>query len=217
MAEFDIWTPSNPKPPRSQVTDATRIAKAFGYRYTFELRKLGMGTIMRHTLTRNPEEMSQDESARVSITPTLGGAYVQDFGQGLIPITLSGTTGYRKRTTSEGLLTDGFQEFLIFRTRIYRDFIRSNDPDLQLFWYNWEDDEYYQIQPQNFRLQRSKSQPLLYRYEFRFTCIEQITSGITTFKKALQDAVTDPATGAIRSSVDRTLSIMGDYLAKQFK
>lgn len=155
-----------------EVKPSTHAARQY-YRQTFDMHK-GSKSIYRHTLIVNPDDLNQEEPARVQITPTLGGAYVTDFGSGLPTVTITGTTGYSRRTTAEGADTDGREAFLTFRQKIYRHFVATQDPKLSLYWYNWEDDEYYEIQPQSFRLQRNKSEPLLYRYEFRFTCLRRL-------------------------------------------
>jgi hypothetical protein len=153
------------------VKKTTREAKKF-YHHTFEIKRHGRSK-HRHTLLVNPEDISQNEPTRMSVTQTLGGAYVVDFGQGLIEVSISGTTGYKARYNSEGEYVDGFEEFINFRENIYRDFIQNSDNGMEMFWYNWEDDEYYQIQPKSFRLMRNKQAPLLYRYEFQFICLAE--------------------------------------------
>lgn len=140
------------------------------YHQTFEVRK-GSVTITRHTLLLNPQSLSQAEQSRSSVTQTLGGAYVTDFGSALPQVTIGGTTGYKQRYNDDAELRDGYEEFIHFRNEVYRKFVETNDPDYTMFWYNWEDEEYYQIQPTSFRLQKSVSEALLYRYEFAFTCL----------------------------------------------
>lgn len=145
------------------------------YHHTFEIKK-NSKTIMRHTLLQNPQNITQAEQARTSVTQTIGGAYILDYGAGLPTVTLSGTTGYKRRVNEDGQKRDGYQEFIHFRNEIYRKFVETNDPDYELYWYNWEDKDYWSIQPTVFRLQRSVSEPLLYRYEFGFTCLARIMS-----------------------------------------
>lgn len=153
----------------SLVSSKTAVLKQ-NYHHTFELRKDNK-VVARHTLLLNPQNLSQTEQARVNVTQTLGGSYVTDFGAGLPTVTISGTTGYRSRYNADRERRDGYEEFVHFRNEIYRKFIQTNDPSYQLFWYNWEDEEYWNIQPTNFILQRSVSEPLLYRYTFNFTCL----------------------------------------------
>jgi hypothetical protein len=189
------------------VKSSTVKAKRF-YRQTFEMKVAGIGSELLHTLLVNPEDMQVDEPARVTVTQTLGGAFVTDFGQGLPTVTISGTTGYKKRTNAEGRETDGFEEFKNFRDRIYRGFISENDPKLSLYWYNWEDDEYYQIQPTNFRLMRNKAEPLLYRYEFRFTCIRKLRGS----KREVADDLIDPRTDRVWVSMATSTSNISEFL-----
>lgn len=160
------------------VTDKTLHEKQCR-RLTFEITKNG-SVIRSHTLTINPEELTQREPARTEIIQTIGGAYVEDWGAGLIEFTIRGTTGYRKRNI-EGRETDGFQEFKNLRSDIYRYFLnpegaskRDSKDSYALNFYNWEDGEYYQIHPKNFQLNRSKQRPLLYTYDFSFVCLRPL-------------------------------------------
>ena len=189
------------------VKDLTLRAKKM-YRQTFEMKKEGVGSILIHTLLVNPEDMQMEEPARANVTQTLGGAYVMDFGQGLFTVTLSGITGYRKRVNTEGKLMDGFEEFITFRNKIYRDFIAKNDPKLSLYWYNWEDGEFYQIQPLSFRLMRNKSEPLLYRYEFRFVCIKKLVN----VKLRPSDSLSDPNPTVVWGAIMNRTSMISEFL-----
>lgn len=149
-----------------KITQATATLKKT-YHHTFEIKKKGK-TVFRHTLLLNPQNLSQNEPSRSSVTYTMGGAYVVDFGSGLPDIVISGTTGYSLRVNDDREARDGFEEFIHFR-QLYRNYVETNDPDYIMLWYNWEDEEYYTIQPKYFRLQRSVSEPNLYRYELSFT------------------------------------------------
>lgn len=157
------------------ILDSTKQLKK-KYRQTFEIRKNDK-VISRHTLLLNPEDQSVQEPSKSSVTQTLGGAYVVDFGRGLPQVTMNGITGYKARENDDGIVRDGYTEYVHFRDEIYRKFITENDPAYSMRWYNWEDEEYYEIQPTLFRLQRNKQQPLLYRYEFQFTCLREVGAG----------------------------------------
>lgn len=166
------------------------------YHQTFELRTNGQ-VAYRHTLLVNPEDMSQSEPARVNVMQTLGGAYVDDFGAGLRQVTISGITGFKARVNKEGSYVDGYEEFTNFRRKIYRNFIETNSPGMELYWYNWEDGEFYQVQPMSFRLQRNARQPLLYRYEFQFTCIRKRGAPFTLFDPLLSGVNFPSLTGML--------------------
>lgn len=187
----------------------TTYAQKAVYHQTFELQQRGV-TISRHTLLVNPEDMSQAEPARVNVMQTLGGAYVDDFGAGLPQITISGITGYKARFNTEGLYVDGYEEFVNFRRNIYRNFIESNNPNMSLIWYNWEDNEFYQVQPTNFRLQRNARQPLLYRYEFQFICIGRRGTVFGIFDKLLSS----PSVQVIGSLIAGGRAKLGSNLLK---
>jgi len=161
------------------VSNATARLKK-NYHQTFEVHGSDNKVVVRHTLLLNPQSLTQAEQAKTSVTQTLGGVYVTDFGEGLQQITISGTTGYKQRYNDDGEFRDGYEEFKHFRNEVYRKFVKTNDPDYMMFWYNWEDEEYYRIQPTAFRLQRSVSEPLLYRYEFSFTCLNEAVAGYTS-------------------------------------
>jgi hypothetical protein len=195
------------------VKDTTLAKKRF-YRHSFELRVDGYGTVNFHTLLINPEDFSMDEPTRASVTQTLGGAFVTDFGQGLPSVVISGTTGYRKQTNAEGQTVDGFEEFMNFRQGVYRSFISASEDNekMHLFWYNWEDEEFYEIQPMSFRLQRNKSEPLLYRYEFRFTCIRKIGDK----KSQLDNEVRNPDTKEVHAFIATSTSSLSEFLKKAF-
>lgn len=156
------------------------------------------------TFSIKPEELMQDEPARVNVIKTLGGAYVEEWGRGSITMTIRGTTGYKERIGNNGM-TDGFQEFKELRNDIYRYFLEPNGTMKQylketydLMFYNWEDQEFYYIVPNKFSLLRSKNKPLLYQYDFSFTCIKPI---IQSVKDSSDGATTESNIPAINTSM----------------
>lgn len=153
----------------------THAKRAF-YRQTFEVKDKGV-SVYKHTLLVNPQDMSIAEPARINAQQTLGGAYVAHFGQGLHQISINGLTGYNARHNAEGKMMDGYTEIQEFRNKIYRDFLTKPSSQLELFWYNWEDEEYYKVVPTSFRLMRNKAEPLLYRYELQMIALEPVGAG----------------------------------------
>ncbi|WAB24963.1 hypothetical protein M3_0012 [Lysinibacillus phage vB_LfM_LysYB1] len=114
----------------------------------------------------NPEEYTQDEPVRSTITQTKAGAWVDKFGAGLPQIFMRGTTGFK----------NGFEKFKELRgfLRKYND---STTPGLEitkeLIFHNFTDGESWIVDtdPSGFKLFRSKSNPLMYMYEIRLTCL----------------------------------------------
>lgn len=124
----------------------------------------------------NPESYVQSEPGRVTVTQTKGGAFVEFFGRALVEITLSGTTGFKNGTSNA---ENGYTKF-----KALRDIIKSvydnitdgkeiSDSDLLKF-YNFTDNEYYYTVPDKFELSRSKSQPLLYKYNIHLYAIRRL-------------------------------------------
>ena len=194
----------------SLVKPTTALLKSF-YHMTFEAQTAQFGTV-RHTLLVNPDSFDMPEPARVGVEQTLGGAYIADFGAGIPTVTISGVTGYKARYSTEGLYVDGFEEFILFRKNCYRDFINSRSPDDKLFWYNWEDNESYQIQPLDFKLQRSARQPTLYRYEYRFICLRPRGAPFAIFDSIMTDPsmqLVGSFLGGSKSQFLKALTLLG--------
>jgi hypothetical protein len=145
---------------------------------TFQIVKNKSTIVESFTLPVGPEELIHDETARAEVTKTLGGAYIEEWGMDLPNVSLRGTTGYKKKVDGGGHETDGYQAMKEFRNDVYRYFIEPDGKIRQylkdiyeMFYYNWEDGDYYRIQPLKFTLSRSKSRPLLYMYDFPFICL----------------------------------------------
>lgn len=154
---------------------STNKKRAF-YHQTFVIKDKDK-EVYRHTLLVNPQDMSITEPPRINAQQTLGGAYVSKFGQGLHQITISGTTGYSARHNVEGTLTDGYEEIKNFRDKVYRFYVTAPSSHVEMFWYNWEDEEYYKVVPTSFRISRNVAEPTLYRYELSMVALEAVGAG----------------------------------------
>lgn len=124
----------------------------------------------------NPEVYDQMESARVTITQTKDGAWVDDFGAGLPTISIKGTTGFKDK---DGNSNAGFLRFKELRDLIRRYYNkmppgRTVNALYELVFHNFTDGEHWVVIPQVFALRRSISKPLLYAYEIQMTCIRPV-------------------------------------------
>ena len=190
---------------------STHAKRAF-YHQTFVLKDKG-SEVYRHTLLVNPQDMSVAEPARINAQQTLGGAYVSKFGQGLHQITISGLTGYNARHNAEGILTDGYEEIQNFRSKVYRYYVTAPSSQVEMFWYNWEDEEYYKVVPTSFRVMRNVSQPTMYRYELSMVALEAV--GVRTKpKKILTDLATKIDIPIAKSALSVALSGASETLYK---
>lgn len=190
---------------------ATTRAKKRFYKQTFQIKK-GSKTLVRHTLLVNPESMDIQEPAIVNVQQTLGGSYISNFGQGLIEVSLTGLTGYGARVNSDGIARDGYTEYKHFRDSVYRYFITNSDPNVSMFWYNWEDEDYYQIVPKSFRTSRSTAESLLYRYDLEFTCIRQLNKVSDTKPKFVSPISPDVIPYSAQLALNGSLSAIGEAL-----
>lgn len=158
MAEFDFMGTSG------NMNTSTKTLK----RMEFEFK----GQSYRFLL--NPETYEQSEPGKMTITQTKGGAFVEAFGAGIIEITISGTTGFKNRTQQA---ESGYQKFKELRNLIksvYDDVEDGREIKDLLKFYNYTDNEYYLTYPDKFELSRSKSQPLLYKYNIHMYVIRRI-------------------------------------------
>lgn len=147
--------------------------------FTFEYWQPGQPQEV--TLFVNPESFSQTEPARVTVTQTKGGWFVDHFGQGLTAFTLQGTCGYKERNVG-GTPVSGHKQFLELR-KMYRDWLtaaKDNSKDHIMRFYNWSDDDHYEVIITSFSLQRSTNRPLLYMYNIAMTGVRRLGEGIPT-------------------------------------
>ncbi len=123
-----------------------------------------------------PEDMVRTTPSRMSVTQTLGGAWVDSFGEGLDAFTINGTLGWR--TGPDGL--DGgerlremrkstFEEWHSLRQRAVN---LGEDPNLvKLRFVDTLNRYTCAIAPQVFEIRRSKSRPLLASYRITFIAL----------------------------------------------
>lgn len=190
-------------------TNQDRIDNAWKH-FTFEY--FYKGVMEELTLSINPENFSQTEPARITVTQTKGGMFVDHFGAGVTTITIAGTTGYKHRVVQVSKdpnfaeLESGQQEFLRLR-KMYRDWMdNSTDPTAegvsnpnpaQMRFHNWADNESYLVAINTFTLQRAVGRPLLYQYNIQLTVIRPLDEQ----EKRIEPDVTDMLGDKDRNSI----------------
>jgi hypothetical protein len=169
------------------------------------------------TLNINPEEFTQSEPSRITVTQTKGGAFVDHFGTGLKTISLRGITGYHHRSVG-GTKISGHDHFLILRQLIrdWEDAAKDNPEENHLYFFNWADEEYLAIVVTNFQLLRSVTRPLLYQYNIQFTAIRDVANPLTYFNflDPTGEKLLDPAARAplARDSLNKELKNVTDIV-----
>ena len=130
------------------------------------------------TLAVNPEEYTQVEPAKVTLTQTKGGAWIDSWGAGIVEITIKGITGVKGHTNS---IDVGYQRFVQLRDlfrKVYSD-VKDGEAigDNKLIkFYNHTDNEFFYCypKPNGIELYRSKSRPHIYQYSISMYAIKKI-------------------------------------------
>jgi hypothetical protein len=179
-----------------------------------------------------PETYSVDEPARISVTQTRGAGYIDSFGMGFGTISMSGTTGYaRRRNANKGRnpsdLVDGYERWYGLRDFFYRFLKQAPTAPASTFYmnfYNWPQEDYYLVFPAGVpQLQRSVSQPLLYRYNLQMTLLyrmEDTPYDLNKVEALREDTITQLATlgpqrvGVIADQIDANLANMWTVFSK---
>lgn len=144
-------------------------------------------------LPLNPQSLTQDEEAAVTIVPTQGGVYVDNRGSIFKDITISGTTGFLpkanvkpmggdtnillssdpKITTAQreraSAKVSGYAAFHTLRSmfRRYWDLKKSGNTQACLYFINTKDNEAWLVEPLTFSMPRTSKSPLGYQYQIK--------------------------------------------------
>lgn len=126
----------------------------------------------------NPEDYTQSEPNKATITQTKGGAWIDAWGAGIVEITIKGTTGVKGHGNS---IDVGYQRWKNLRNLIRSIYEAVTDgqeikTDGLIKFYNYTDNEYYYCYPtQNgIELYRSKSRPHIYQYTIHLWAIRRM-------------------------------------------
>lgn len=136
----------------------------------------GNGQDVKLDLAIRPEDLTVSEPSRLVVQQTLGGAWADSFDRGLVTINLSGTLGWRGSLLLSG--EDAFAQlretvFLSWHARRKEAIAAGDDPNtVRLTFIDTLDSLTYIVAPQQFTLRRSKSSPLLMRYQLRLVALD---------------------------------------------
>lgn len=131
-----------------------------------------------HVFNPRPEEVNITNPTRATPIQTLGGAFLDDFGQGIADISLSGTTGWHGIAGVPGELV-----FVNLRNMLIEQFHAARqaaaeagqDPSMiKMYYADTLNTVLYEVYPLSFQLRRSKSRPLMYQYSIRLAGLDKI-------------------------------------------
>lgn len=115
----------------------------------------------------NPEDYTQVEPNRATITQTKGGAWIDAWGAGITEFTIKGITGVRG--SDNGSIETGYNRWVELRNLFRECYDKITDGEKvsdYIQFYNYTDNEYWYCYPtqQGIELYRSKSKPHVYQY-----------------------------------------------------
>lgn len=133
-----------------------------------------------------PEDLQYTHPTRGTVIQTMSGGFVDDFGEGLTDIIVTGNTGW------QGTLVPGEIKFIALRDLVVIQYhnLRKMHADagqpidtVKLYWIDTLNLMAYEVFPVSFTARKNRQRPLLYQYTLRMTGINRLFS--------IGDAVTD--------------------------
>jgi hypothetical protein len=152
-----------------------------------------------------PESISYNRIARGTVSNTIDGAFLDDFGEGLPSVQIQGHTG---------LKTGGFEAFklleLMFQSYLFRRqqlLKQEQDPSgVSLWLIDTVNVEAVSIYPMSFTLERSRAHPLLYNYRIQAVVLTDLLEDLeSTLSSKLQKSQ-PPDPGLLNSILGFTAS-----------
>ncbi len=127
----------------------------------------------------NPEDYTQNEPNKASITQTRGGAWIDAWGAGIVEITLKGTTGFKGTGTSGDTGYNRWKELRGLFRSVYESVIDGESMESKedlIQFYNFTDNEFWLCYPSQggIELLRSKSRPNIYQYTINLWALRRM-------------------------------------------
>lgn len=127
----------------------------------------------------NPQEYTAITPARVNIVQTKGGVFADNFGVGITAINIKGITKNNFVSDNMGNVRhtalDTFKEL---RDKVVLNYfsgqIPGHPPNKTMEFYNFTDEDYYEVIPMQFSLTRSATKPLFYNYEINLVVVRNM-------------------------------------------
>ncbi len=176
------------------------------------------------TLPIRPEDLTRNEPQRASVHQTIGRnaqGWVDHFGEGLPSVTISGHTGWGYKP---GIGKDGFESFEAlndmvahqYPAKIQQAIDYGLDPaNVKLLFVDTLDNFAWQVVPMQFNLRRSKSSPLLFRYNIVMQAVStSIDGGLSQFIPDLGNATA--GLNALDGVLRRIAGMVGDLQRKVY-
>lgn len=155
----------------------------------------GGSPVAQFSMFIRPEDMSRPEPSRLNVNQTLGGAWADAFGRGISTITLSGHQGWRGNGIEAGaeLFADLRNTIFVgWHARRETCVKQGQDPSTVLLYYvDVLNNITALVAPQSFTMRRSKTSPLLIRYQAQMLVLDD-TNGSVNALDPITAGITDP-------------------------
>ncbi len=144
------------------------------------------GLNWQHDMVVRPEEITYTHPTRATVVQTLGGAFVDDFGEGITEIVVNGHTGWRHApdpANASGNSPDGLERIYNLRYNLFQVYHEKRmeaaqngkSPDeVRLYFFDHLHDAFYKVYPQSLQVRKNKTRPLLYQYQLRMIGLEKV-------------------------------------------
>jgi hypothetical protein len=128
-----------------------------------------------HVFNPRPEELTYSHPTRATVIQTLGGGWVDDFGQGMVEINMSGHTGWNSGLVAGELAAYNLRDACngLYHELRKQKRAAGDDPDkIEMLFIDTLNMASYVVYPVSYQLRRHKSRPLLYQYQIKLIGID---------------------------------------------
>lgn len=128
----------------------------------------------------NPREYTAITPARVNIVQTKGGVFADNFGVGVTAINIKGIAKNNFVRDKDGNVRNtALDTFKELRDKVVLNYFDGQIPGLPptktMEFYNFTDEDYYEVIPMQFSLTRSATKALFYNYEINLVVVRKLS------------------------------------------
>lgn len=153
-----------------------------------------------------PDDVQYTHPSRGSVIQTFDGGFVDDFGEGLADIQVSGNTGWSGKIPGEARFYQLRDMIVLQYHQMRANKAKAGLPiDLvRLYWADTLHAFTYEVYPVSLTTRKNRQRPLLYQYTLRMTGLKRKFGAADLIGKAA-DVLTDIGSGALGSALGRIL------------
>ncbi|WP_295455824.1 hypothetical protein [uncultured Thiodictyon sp.] len=150
-------------------------------------------------LSPRPEDLQYTHPGRGTVVQTFNGGFVDDFGEGLTDISVSGHTGWAGGSVPGELQFYTLRDLVVLQYHQARktkaDAGQSIDT-VKLYWVDTLNLFVYEVYPVSFTSKKNRQRPLLYQYSMRLIGINRLF-GLSDLIGAVSGAIGGAVSGAM--------------------